>query len=106
MLKDEEKRKICETMIYLMDPYRIEAMKRYFPETGRNKALTNKSCELADQVEALELTDGQKQIVDKLMATMEDLHDTQLSIIYAAGIIDSLVFIKERGLLDKVFRGM
>ena len=61
---------------------------------------------IADQVEALELTDGQKQIVDKLMATMEDLHDTQLSIIYAAGIIDSLVFIKERGLLDKVFRCM
>ena len=81
MLKDEEKRKICETMIYLMDPYRIEAMKRYFPEIGRNKALTNKSCELADQVEAL-------------------------AIIYAAGIIDSLVFIKERGLLDKVFRCM
>ena len=97
-MKDEEKKKICETMIYLMDPYRIEAMKRYFPGIGKNRELTEKSCE--------ELSDGQKQTVDKLMATMEDLHDTQLSIIYAAGIIDGLVFIKERSLLDKVFQCM
>ena len=105
-MKNEEKKKICETMIYLMDPYRIEAMKRYFPEIGKNRELTEKSCELADQVEALELSDGQKQTIDRLMVTMENLHDTQLSIIYAAGIIDGLIFIKERGLLDKVFQCM
>ena len=41
-------------------------MKRYFPEIGKNRELTEKSCELADQVEALELSDGQKQTVDKI----------------------------------------
>ena len=42
MVKDEEKRKILEALIYLMEPYRIEAMQRYLSEIPKNRELTRK----------------------------------------------------------------
>lgn len=100
-MKDEEKRKILEALIYLMEPYRMEAMQRYLPEIPKNKELTRKICDIADELVNM-LNQDQKDIFDDLMATMQDLHDVQLSALYTAGIIDSLVFIKDQGLLDKV----
>lgn len=101
MVKDEEKRKILEALIYLMEPYRMEAMQRYLSEIPRNRELTRKMCDIADELVNI-LNQDQKDIFDDLMVTMQDLHDVQLSAIYTAGIIDSLVFFKEQGLLDKV----
>lgn len=102
MVKDEEKRKILEAMIYLMEPYRMEAMQRYLSEIPKNKELTRKICDLADEIVCQQLNNEQKALFDELMATMQDLHDVQLSALYTAGIIDSLVFFKDQGLLDKV----
>lgn len=101
MVKDEEKRKILEALIYLMEPHRMEAMQRYLSEIPRNRELTRKMCDIADELVNI-LNQDQKDIFDDLMVTMQDLHDVQLSAIYTAGIIDSLVFFKEQGLLDKV----
>lgn len=101
-MKDEEKRKILEAMIYLMEPYRMEAMQRYLSEIPRNKELTRKMCDLADELVCQQLNPEQKTLFDELMATMQDLHDIQLSALYTAGIIDGLVFLKDQGLLDKV----
>ena len=106
MMQDADKKKICDALVYLIDPYRIEAMQRYLPEIPKNKMLMEKSCDLADQVEALALGKEQKDTINKLLATMEDLHDTKLSVIYTAGLIDGLVFLKYQGLLDKVFKYM
>ncbi len=102
MVKDEEKRKILEALIYLMEPYRMEAMQRYLSEIPRNRELTRKMCDIADELVCQQLNQEQKALFDDLMATMQDLHDIQLSVLYTAGIIDSLVFIKDQGLLDKV----
>lgn len=101
-MKDEEKRKILEALIYLMEPYRMEAMQRYLSEIPKNRELTRKICDLADTLVCQHLNLEQKALFDELMATMQDLHEVQLSTLYTAGIIDSLVFIKDQGLLDKV----
>lgn len=102
MVKDEEKRKILEALIYLMEPYRIEAMQRYLSEIPKNRELTRKICDLADTLVCQQLNQEQKALFNDLMATMQDLHDVQLSAIYTAGIIDGVVFLKDQGLLDKV----
>lgn len=105
-MKDEEKKKILEALIYLMEPYRMEAMQRYLSEIPKNKELTRKICDLADEIVCQQLKPEQKDIFDELMATMQDLHDVQLSALYTAGIIDGLVFLKDQGLLDKVIAAM
>lgn len=105
-MKDEEKRKILEALIYLMEPYRMEAMQRYLSEIPKNRELTRKMCDLADELVCQQLDQEQKALFDDLMATMQDLHDIQLSTLYTAGIIDGLVFLKDQGLLDKVLASM
>lgn len=101
-----DKCKVIDALLYIIDPYRAETMKRYLSEVPKNKELTEKVCNLADGIETLGLTAEQKETVDNFMQASQELQDLQLSVIYIAGMVDALVLLKDQGMLDRIIKYM
>ena len=102
-MTDVEKQKITDTLLYLAEPYRIQAMRRYFPEINQNKELSERCCKLADQVQKANLSEEDRQTVDDFTCQMQELQDLQLSIMYVAGILDGCTFLQDHGIFQKLF---
>lgn len=99
-MKQTEKSTLEDTLLQLAARFREQAFCRYVKDCPEYKRLLEIACEADKAYYEMELTDQQRELIDRLLTSRSDASECELTLTYVAGILDGIIFLRDFGFLD------
>lgn len=92
--------KMKDTLWQLATTLRDNAAKKYDATDARYRQLVEAACEAYTAYTALALDERQRVCIDDVLECRQEVNEYQLTMIYLAGLLDGIDFLREGGFLD------
>lgn len=96
----KENDKLNDTLMQIANALREKRSHKYNYGWDIYKHKAELACEAGNQYMNLELTEKQREVIDKMMELQADAYGCELTLNYIAGLLDGIVFFRDLDLLD------
>ena len=95
-----EKEKLYDTLLQLGTALREKRAHVYGVGWDMHRKKVEAVCEADKQYVNLPLTEEQKEVIEKMLEKRMEANECELTLTYAAGILDGIMYLRNAGFLD------
>lgn len=95
-----EKEKLYDTLLQLGTALREKRAHVYGVGWDTHRKKVEAVCEADKQYVNLPLTEEQKEVIEKMLEKRMEANECELTLTYAAGILDGIMYLRNAGFLD------
>ena len=95
-----EKEKLYDTLLQLGTALREKRAHVYGVGWDTHRKKVEAVCEADKQYVNLPLTEEQKEVIEKMLEKRMEANECELTLTYAAGILDGIMYLRNTGFLD------